>query len=378
MFHSQINKHHPQDKDNMSVGDILRCSRENMGLTLEEVSADLRIRTRHLESLEKCEWGDLPGKVYIIGFVRAYAEYLGLDGEKMIRLLKMQSEGFTRMRPRLNFPKMSKESRGPGWKSLLIGIILLFAAVSYWETINDYTYETDIADEPGLEMDLMKEQSSIPTDLLKNIWSVPVLDPDIPNEKILDKIKEINMIDNSTVKMSRQSTRHNKTNGSLNSQQIPSQDLPEKPQDSLVDKKSEMELTQSDLNKKASISKQSTAVDNSDSPDSDMIKTASEATQTNSLHLLAISSSWVQIKNEEDKVIFAKVLRSGDQYKIPEDQKKLVMSTGNAGALIVYKGTKKLGALGKRGDIIRGIELNKGVIGKYITQHKEADEMKRR
>jgi hypothetical protein len=55
----------------------------------------------------------LPGRVYAIGFVRAYAEYLGLDGDKMVHLFKAQAGGH-RVRPELNIPAPASESKSPG------------------------------------------------------------------------------------------------------------------------------------------------------------------------------------------------------------------------------------------------------------------------
>lgn len=95
------------------VGEILRRTRIHFGQSLEYVETVLRIRASQLEALETGEIDKLPGRVYAIGFVRTYSEYLGLDGEKMVYLFKVQSVG-TGNKPELHFPASASESKLPG------------------------------------------------------------------------------------------------------------------------------------------------------------------------------------------------------------------------------------------------------------------------
>ena len=83
----------PDFHTDMPVGEILRRTRTHYGLNLQQVEQILRIRASNLEALETGDVSQLPGRVYAIGFVRAYAEYLGLDGDKMVHLFKQQSVG---------------------------------------------------------------------------------------------------------------------------------------------------------------------------------------------------------------------------------------------------------------------------------------------
>ena len=65
-----------------TFGDRLRREREMRGITLDEISESTKISRRHLESLEKEEFDNLPGKVFAKGFVRAYARYLGISEDQ--------------------------------------------------------------------------------------------------------------------------------------------------------------------------------------------------------------------------------------------------------------------------------------------------------
>jgi hypothetical protein len=62
------------------LGASLRAARHKRGLELDVVQRELRIRRRYLEALETERFELLPGEVYARGFLREYAEFLGLDG----------------------------------------------------------------------------------------------------------------------------------------------------------------------------------------------------------------------------------------------------------------------------------------------------------
>lgn len=64
-----------------SVGKRLAAARRRSGLSLEQVAAATRVRRHHLELIERDDLGALPGPVYSRGYVRAYADYLGIEVE---------------------------------------------------------------------------------------------------------------------------------------------------------------------------------------------------------------------------------------------------------------------------------------------------------
>lgn len=63
---------------------MLRERREAMGVTLAEVEVATRIRQKYLAALESEEWHLLPGEVVGRGFLRNYADYLGLDPQEIM------------------------------------------------------------------------------------------------------------------------------------------------------------------------------------------------------------------------------------------------------------------------------------------------------
>lgn len=68
-----------------ALGSLLRQTREARGLTLTEVANDTFIRCQYLQALEEADLSRLPEPVYVQGFLKRYADYLGLDGETLSR-----------------------------------------------------------------------------------------------------------------------------------------------------------------------------------------------------------------------------------------------------------------------------------------------------
>ncbi|MDR1302308.1 MAG: helix-turn-helix domain-containing protein [Treponema sp.] len=71
-----------------SLGNKLRSARESKGYTYDKVGDDIHIATRYLKALEAEEFSGFPGEPYILGFLKNYGEYLGLDAQELISLYK--------------------------------------------------------------------------------------------------------------------------------------------------------------------------------------------------------------------------------------------------------------------------------------------------
>jgi cytoskeletal protein RodZ len=74
------------------IGQQLREARESKPLTLDQVSREIRIRTRYLKALEEGNLGELPSAVHVRGFLRSYADFLGLNADELLNALR-QPEG---------------------------------------------------------------------------------------------------------------------------------------------------------------------------------------------------------------------------------------------------------------------------------------------
>jgi cytoskeleton protein RodZ len=111
-----------------TVGQDLRAARLRRGDDLATVSRALKIRKDHLEALEEDRFEALPGRAYGIGFVRSYADYLGLDPLQCVERFKGEIAGRTESQPTVGPPPDAESSRLPqGW--LVIGVVVFLLIV---------------------------------------------------------------------------------------------------------------------------------------------------------------------------------------------------------------------------------------------------------
>jgi cytoskeletal protein RodZ len=71
-----------------SIGEKLRLAREQHTYTLDQVARDTNVARRFLQALEDEDFSAFPGETYAMGFLRTYAEYLGLDADELIGLFR--------------------------------------------------------------------------------------------------------------------------------------------------------------------------------------------------------------------------------------------------------------------------------------------------
>ncbi len=72
------------------LGAMLREAREMKGTTLAQVEKATRIRLKYLEALEADNDADLPEPVFVKGFLRNYALYLGLDAQEVLDIWRRE------------------------------------------------------------------------------------------------------------------------------------------------------------------------------------------------------------------------------------------------------------------------------------------------
>jgi len=71
-----------------SLGEKLKSTREEKGLTIDQISRETNIAIRYLEALEAENFAVFPGEPYLIGFIKNYGSYLELDIQKLISLYR--------------------------------------------------------------------------------------------------------------------------------------------------------------------------------------------------------------------------------------------------------------------------------------------------
>lgn len=114
----------------LQPGDQLREARLKQKLSIAQVSAALRISERYIVALEEHDAKVLPEQVYALGFVRAYAIFLGLSSENLIEeFKKITSETNSNV---FDFPMPETTSSVPKVAIIAGSVIVIALIYAFW------------------------------------------------------------------------------------------------------------------------------------------------------------------------------------------------------------------------------------------------------
>lgn len=124
-------------QDLKQVGEIFRGKREEMSLSLKEVENATSIRMMYLQAIEEGQVSQFLSPVYALGFIKQYATFLGIDGE---RLLQEHPEAFKMPMEKQEFSygigtlerRNSPQGSSRWMPNLLWGGVTLLIAVLAW------------------------------------------------------------------------------------------------------------------------------------------------------------------------------------------------------------------------------------------------------
>jgi cytoskeleton protein RodZ len=123
------------------VGRLLCATRMRLGKDLQAIAKVLHIRYNYLVAIEDGRYEDLPGQAYAIGFVRAYADHLDLDGDEIVRRYKEDSTGLKR-KAALDFVVPTADSGVPSGIAILAAMGLGIAVYGVWYGLSGLGHQT--------------------------------------------------------------------------------------------------------------------------------------------------------------------------------------------------------------------------------------------
>jgi cytoskeleton protein RodZ len=122
------------------LGEELRAAREARNLSLSDVSERIHIRSIYLQSLEDENWGAIAAPVYVRGFLRTYARFLGLDAEAAVERFNAATAGadaFSPPPPRERPGVERSTRRRPStwlWAAAAVALVLvLYVGYRYYD-----------------------------------------------------------------------------------------------------------------------------------------------------------------------------------------------------------------------------------------------------
>jgi len=301
-----------------TVSQILIDAREGKKLTVEDVASSLNIRVSQVKAIEQNNLEGLPGMTYAAGFVRSYANLLGLDGTSISKQFKEEHLAEKEVED-LYFPEPVDEKRIPSPIMLGVGAFLAIVFLIGWTVYSNMDLD--------LDFDRVENANVVPSveEFAEKFEAAPSSSeltavPDAQVAPVVDEVSLAPAVKAEGVETSEAS-------------------------EAVVANNEAPKLIEQEVAEVVAVKPKE--------PEEIKVKT----TNSNEVMLLAKQASWIQITDKKQKVIFRKVLRPGDKYFVP-NKSALSLVTANAGGLEIYVGGKKIQPIGKSGEIVRGISLN--------------------
>lgn len=370
----------------MEVGHFLRSRRLRAGLSISEASNVLCIREAYLKAIEEGRFGDLPGPTYVAGFIRTYAEHLGLDGNEVVRQLKAEPLSMD-SGSELRFPSPMSEGGMPSGAILLLGVFVGLIAYGVWyvsstrdESIaelisplperlvaflrdgsggadGDETAQRPIAPESSKRQRAASDAGSVPT----NQASRPVSAASEPRasddqESTVSRglssrgVSESGSTDRSSSSVTTPSVRDlmggaDAETAARETTRIDDAAEDAEPRTSIV-----TPLGSADADGQAA---------RQDAPDPEQPPPADTAEALDArIVLRAKGENWVEIREQNtDRLVVARLFQPGDTFDVPNTP-GLKLLTGNAGGLEILVDGEPVPPLGVEGMVRRNIPLD--------------------
>jgi hypothetical protein len=129
---------------------LLKSRREALGISIDKASAILKVRPKHLIAIEDNYNVYSLAPVYRLAHMKVYADFLGLDGQRLINQIKKEQD----ISPELYIPKTYTIEYKPGIFTILASLFMIFCIYllqdsSYKENFDESmaltTYEVEVS-----------------------------------------------------------------------------------------------------------------------------------------------------------------------------------------------------------------------------------------
>jgi cytoskeleton protein RodZ len=326
----------PEYHTDLPVGEILRRTRVHYNQSIEDVANFMRIRVTQLEAIEKGDIDQLPGRVYAIGYVRTYSEYLGLDGEKMIQLFKQQS-GSKSQKPELHFPVAASESKAPNISLILVSLAVLVLVIGMWMVISA---------SGGREPDAIAEIPNVPSDMrVADVMGTgdaakPAAAPAVVVAADGTVLEDMSLPAGATPPQPA-ATAPSAVDGVI-------------PPAVTTDAAATTDANAAAVAAVAAAGTDAAVAAEATTP----AVPAAVVPPAREIVINVKQRAWVEVRDKQNKAILSRIIKPGESFVVPEENYGLRLDTGNAGGLEFSVNGQVLRPLGAVGDILRGIVLD--------------------
>ena len=359
------------------IGKFLRNARVEAGFSIVQIAEMTRITKSHITALEANDFKSLPGAAYIPGFIRNYCKVVGLDSKPLIDAYK-QSVNPVLAKPEYKFPVQALVPKMAGSMVAMFVVVAGLAGYIGWNFLQeDVTPTQQIAsleEEAAGDLNRFDQTEAVGPEILttepadsrnlqtENAALAPgqsaavekpvavVAEETGLNDKKLAAVQseagQTGTMHIETVQAIQSPVRENSDAGASGP------DITSRPDTAIVAQAPIQPDIASASRPASQPSLSSTAAQAlSRAPMSEIIISAS-------------ATSWIEIAKSNGEIVVSKLLRKGDQFIATADT-DLFLSTGNAGGIRLAIGDQQAVQIGKVGEIIRDLALNRDSLSQF-------------
>jgi cytoskeleton protein RodZ len=338
-------------RERVSVGSLLRSCRLRAGVTLADAAETLNIRRPYLHAIEEGRYGDLPGPTYALGFVRGYAEYLGLDGNEVTRRFRAETAGTERFgtnepgtkRPgtkaMLHFPLAASETASPKAGILLVGAMIALVAYGGWYALTAGN---------GLPPELV---APLPARLAALLPDARIV-PETPSPQTLPPMPGRAPVERGAVERAPadpDATKGRQSESSARATAFEGQPALER---SATAEGVPSEAVASEADPALASNVLATDLPVTDPAGADPVAAADRPR----VILQASEESWVEIRDRFNKRVLSRLMAAGDRLEVP-DEAGLRLTVGNAGGIVIKVDGHPVPPIGGPGVVLRNVSL---------------------
>ncbi len=288
-------------KENLSdnegkVGGMLHDARVKKGYKIADIAKELYIRASYLEAIENSCYEDIPEPPYGVGFIRSYAEFLGLNSARVVQLFKEETDANAKA-DNVYVLEPQSEATIPNRKYLLISLISIIALYAAWFAYNE---RQNMVEETVVEENMLVDNAPADSFPLQ-VEDFATLDETVPAPEGGRMV----IIDTTTA--------------------APVENVPQV----IVNEGNFVEPENNVPAEEAPAATEPAAEEAELTPASVQADAKADAR----IVLKVNQETWVEVK-DKDKLWISKVLQPGEVYKVPSGEGK-ILSVGRANAVDV-------------------------------------------
>ncbi len=339
-----------------SSGELLRQARLGKELSISEISRITRISKGMIQSLENGEVENLPGRTYEIGYIKLICQVTNTNPDPIVK--KWIDEYYFNKNPDpYSFPEPSSQLKRPiiaNFGIILAVLIILSYGGWYFYSINLSEETTPITNKEEVNINLLTQYDNTNTMSSRDTYISDNKSSEENLNFIADLKTQPSELDKnegfSEEKLNKKKNTFDNITNSIeksNVSDVVENEIIENQTNSFNDNINSEDLSQSSI---------TTLSGNKENNDNLKIGLYDIENYEN-FSFVGIEDSWLQIISTEGEMFYTGMVKKGDNLIVPND-KRLLITLGNAGAIGVEILNFGVKPIGQSGEIIQAVNLN--------------------